>query len=88
MAIEGAPFKVVSDYQPRGEDVYKRQLLACVLLYFGYQGIARYISENLTFVPLLTDNMTLLAMGRDIMIFGACLGLLGSFLSVVRHLRV
>ena len=63
-------------------------LLACVLLYFGYQGIARYISENLTFVPLLTDNMTLLAMGRDIMIFGACLGLLGSFLSVVRHLRV
>ena len=63
-------------------------LLACVLLYFGYRGIVGYVSEHLAFVPLLTDNLALLGMARGILIFGASLGLLGSFLSVIRYLRV
>ena len=63
-------------------------LVACVLLFFGYQGIAAYIQDSLAFVPLVTDNLALLAMGRDILIFGGVLGFLGSFLSVIRYLRV
>ena len=63
-------------------------LAACGILYYGYTLLALYLTENLNFIPMLTDNEILLSMGSNILIFGGCLGLVGSFLSVFRHLRV
>ncbi|MDR1193427.1 MAG: permease-like cell division protein FtsX [Peptococcaceae bacterium] len=63
-------------------------LLACGILYFGYLKIAEYLSLNLNFIPLLRDQTVLADMGVRILIYGGGLGLVGSFLSVFRYLRV
>lgn len=63
-------------------------LLACAILYFGYLQLAKYLTLNLTFIPLLTDQQVLLTMGGNILAYGSGLGLIGSFLSVFRYLRV
>jgi len=63
-------------------------LLACVILYFGYTQLIGYLSENLNFIPLLEDQDILIGMGKNILSYGAGLGLVGSFLSVFRYLRV
>ncbi|MEL7624869.1 MAG: permease-like cell division protein FtsX [Clostridiales bacterium] len=63
-------------------------LLACAILYFGYLQLAKYLTLNLTFIPLLTDRQVLLTMGGNILAYGSGLGLIGSFLSVFRYLRV
>lgn len=63
-------------------------LLACAILYFGYLQLAKYLTLNLTFIPLLIDQQVLLTMGGNILAYGSGLGLIGSFLSVFRYLRV
>ena len=63
-------------------------VLACGTLYFGYMQLVKYIMENLHFIPLLADKEILSTMGYSILAYGGSLGLLGSFLSVFRHLRV
>ncbi len=62
--------------------------MACAILYFGYMQLAKYLTVNLTFIPLLTDREVLLTMGGNILAYGSGLGLIGSFLSVFRYLRV
>ena len=62
--------------------------LACGILYFGYRELIRYLTTNLNFLPLLVDWDVLLTMGLDIVAYGGSLGLIGSFLSVFRYLRV
>ena len=63
-------------------------VLACGVLYYGYIQLAGYLTEYLYFIPLLTDRDTLLTMGYNILAYGGGLGLIGSFLSVFRYLRV
>lgn len=63
-------------------------VLACGVLYFGYMQLVKYIIENLHFIPLLADRETLFVMGYNILAYGGSLGLVGSFLSVFRYLRV
>jgi cell division transport system permease protein len=63
-------------------------VLACGILYFGYMELVKYIIANLHFIPLLADRDILLNMGYNILAYGGGLGLLGSFLSVFRYLRV
>jgi cell division transport system permease protein len=62
--------------------------VACAILYFGYMQLAGYLMENLAFIPLLTDREILFSMGGNILAYGGGLGLVGSFLSVFRYLRV
>ncbi|MCL1848925.1 MAG: permease-like cell division protein FtsX [Clostridiales bacterium] len=61
---------------------------ACSVLYYGYMELAKYLTTNLTFIPFLTEQDVLLTMGLNILAYGSALGLLGSFLSVFRYLRV
>jgi cell division transport system permease protein len=63
-------------------------LLACVILYYGYMQLIAYLIDNLNFIPLLEDRDVLIDMGKNILAYGAGLGLVGSFLSVFRYLRV
>lgn len=63
-------------------------MLACGILYFGYMQLVKYIVDNLHFIPLLVDREILFTMGYNILAYGGGLGLLGSFLSVFRYLRV
>ena len=62
--------------------------MACGILYYGYMQLARYLTENLHFIPLLYDSEVLFGMGGNILAYGGLLGLVGSFLSVFRYLRV
>jgi cell division transport system permease protein len=62
--------------------------IACGILYYGYMQLAKYLMENMHFIPLLYDNEVLFAMGGNILAYGGGLGLVGSFLSVFRYLRV
>ena len=62
--------------------------LACAVLYYGYLQLAAYLEANLFFLPLLLDREVLLGMGVNILAYGGGLGLIGSFLSVFRYLRV
>jgi cell division transport system permease protein len=62
--------------------------LACGILYYGYMQLAKYLMENMHFIPLLYDREVLFAMGGNILAYGGGLGLIGSFLSVFRYLRV
>lgn len=63
-------------------------LLACGVLYYGYMQLAKYLTANLYFIPLLIDRDILFTMGMNILAYGSSLGLVGSFLSVFRYLRV
>ena len=63
-------------------------LIACVIIYFGYMQVIGYLADNLQFIPLLEDREMLLSMGKNTVAYGAGLGLVGSFLSVFRYLRV
>ncbi|MCL2120987.1 MAG: permease-like cell division protein FtsX [Clostridiales bacterium] len=63
-------------------------VMACGILYYGYLGLAKYLTENLYFIPLLSDMEILINMGLNILAYGGLLGLIGSFLSVIRYLRV
>jgi len=63
-------------------------LMACGVLYFGYLQLTQYIAVNLQFLPLVTDREHLFHIGYNIVAYGAILGLVGSFLSVFRYLRV
>jgi len=63
-------------------------LVACVTLYYGYLELVKYLTANLYFIPLLVDWDALFIMGLDILAYGSGLGLIGSFLSVFRYLRV
>jgi cell division transport system permease protein len=63
-------------------------VLACGILYFGYMHLVKYVVDNLHFIPLVADREVLVSMGFNILGYGGSLGLLGSFLSVFRHLRV
>ena len=62
--------------------------LACGVVYYGYMQLVKYLAANLYFIPLLTDRDVLVGMGANIMAYGSLLGLVGSFLSVIRYLRV
>ena len=62
--------------------------LACGIVYYGYMHLVKYLTANLYFIPLLTDRDVLVGMGVNIMAYGSLLGLVGSFLSVIRYLRV
>ena len=62
--------------------------LACGFLYYIYLPLAAYLEANLFFLPLLTDREILFKMGINILTYGGGLGLIGSFLSVFRYLRV
>jgi len=62
--------------------------LACGILYLGYSNLTTYVIENLHFLPLVADRDVLLRMGYNILAYGGGLGLVGSFLSVFRYLRV
>jgi len=62
--------------------------LACGVLYYGYLRLASYLEANMFFLPLLLDKEVLLSMGLRILTYGGGLGLIGSFLSVFRYLRV
>ena len=61
---------------------------ACSILYYGYMELAKYLTSNLNFIPLLMEQDVLFTMGFNIIAYGSALGLLGSFLSVFRYLRV
>ena len=63
-------------------------LLAIGALYLGYNQLVEYMTTSLTFIPVVSDTASLLLIGRNILLYGAGLGLLGSFLSVFRYLRV
>ena len=63
-------------------------LLACGVLFYGYIQLTKYLTVSLNFIPLLMDNAILFDMGCNILAYGSCLGLVGSFLSVFRYLRV
>ncbi|MCL2166689.1 MAG: FtsX-like permease family protein, partial [Clostridiales bacterium] len=63
-------------------------VMACGILYYGYLELAKYLTENLYFIPLLSDMEILINMGLNILAYGGLLGLIGSFLSVIRYLRV
>jgi len=62
--------------------------VACGVLYYGYMELAKYLTANLYFFPLVMENEVLLTMGLNILAYGSALGLVGSFLSVFRYLRV
>jgi len=63
-------------------------LIACGIIYYGYTQVIGYLADNLQFIPLLEDREMLISMGKNTIAYGAALGLVGSFLSVFRYLRV
>lgn len=63
-------------------------VVANIVLYFGYNAITRYIQANITFIPILNDNMLLLKIIGVLMIGGAVLGALGSNFAVKKYLKV
>jgi len=63
-------------------------LLAVAILVLGYNKLVISLMTNMSFIPIMTDQATLLLLGRNILLYGAGLGIVGSFLSVFRYLRV
>lgn len=63
-------------------------LLAVAILILGYNKLVTSLMTNMSFIPIMTDQAALLLLGRNILLYGAGLGIVGSFLSVFRYLRV
>jgi cell division transport system permease protein len=62
--------------------------LALGVLYFGYLKLVEYMQATMSFIPMMVDTHAMFIMSRNILLYGSGLGLLGSFLSVFRYLRV
>lgn len=62
--------------------------LAVAILFLGYNKLAESLMTTMSFIPVMKDNTMLLVLGRNILLYGAGLGIVGSFLSVFRYLRV
>lgn len=62
--------------------------LAVAILFLGYNKLVESLMATMSFVPVMKDNSMLLVLGRNILLYGSGLGIVGSFLSVFRYLRV
>ena len=63
-------------------------LLADVVLYFGYGAILEYVSQNISFIPML-DNPQLMGMVMlALLAGGTLLGALGSNIAIKKYLKV
>jgi cell division transport system permease protein len=62
--------------------------LAVAILFLGYNKLVESLMATMSFVPVMKDNAMLLVLGRNILLYGSGLGIIGSFLSVFRYLRV
>lgn len=62
--------------------------LAVAILFLGYNKLVESLMATMSFVPVMKDNTMLLILGRNILLYGSGLGIVGSFLSVFRYLRV
>ncbi len=63
-------------------------VLADLILYFGYDAVAGYISESLTFITLLNDPILVVKIMLALLIGGTLLGALGSNIAIRRYLKV
>jgi cell division transport system permease protein len=63
-------------------------LAAVTALYLFYAQIAKYLTRSMSFIPLVTEYSAMFVVYRGLIIFGACLGALGSVFSMRRFLRI
>jgi len=62
--------------------------LALTILYLGYSKLVSHMAASMSFIPMVVDSHALFIMSRNILLYGSALGLVGSFLSVFRYLKV
>lgn len=63
-------------------------LVAAGALYFSYNTLVSKLQETVTFLPLVNDDRVMLKIFEGILAAGAGLGIIGSFISVHRYLKV
>lgn len=62
--------------------------LAAGLVYMGYQYLVRFLVTNLPFVPVAPPAELMQPLGSGLLALGALLGMVGSWISLRRYLRV
>jgi cell division transport system permease protein len=62
--------------------------LATLALHIFYGRTVQYLTESLNFIPIMTEESVMLEVYRSLIVFGTCLGALGSALSVRRFLKI
>lgn len=63
-------------------------LLAVVFVGFGYQWLAGYVSSNLTFMPVVKDNLLIAQVLGLLLFMGMAIGAIGSVISLRKFLKV
>lgn len=63
-------------------------LVAIGVLYFSYGTLAGKLQETVAFLPVVTESSIMLQLSEGMLAAGVGLGLVGSFISVHRYLRV
>lgn len=63
-------------------------LLAIVIVGFGYQWLAEYVSSNLTFMPVVQDTGLVAQVLTSLLLMGMTIGAIGSVISLRKFLKV
>lgn len=63
-------------------------VLSALAVYWGYENIYSYISDNLPFLPLLNNNLMMLLLIVINVVCGIVLGALGSVFAVHKYLKI
>jgi cell division transport system permease protein len=63
-------------------------LVAIIVLFFSYSTLVSKIMNALPFLPLMNNNIVLLQLFAGLLAAGIGLGILGSLISVHRHLQI
>jgi cell division transport system permease protein len=63
-------------------------MVAVAALYLFYAQIAKYLTGSMSFIPIVTDYSEMFVVYRGLIVFGGCLGALGSVFSMRRFLRI
>lgn len=62
--------------------------VAIALLLLGYRPVVQHLSSQLFFIPLSYDPRFVNVLATEVLIGGALLGFLGSFIGVRRYVRI
>ncbi|MDR1204416.1 MAG: permease-like cell division protein FtsX [Peptococcaceae bacterium] len=63
-------------------------MVSVVALYLFYAQVAEHLTGSMSFIPIVTDYSVMFVVYRGLIIFGGCLGALGSVFSMRRFLRI
>jgi len=62
--------------------------IALALLAVGYEPVVARFKSDIGFIPLSYDPAFLTSLARDLMLAGALLGAMGSYIGVRRYVRI